>query len=179
MSPGFGAAECRFCRFGVGFGPPLMAPRPASYAALQLSTSPVIRGRPVIVGNADSAATMAGCAMPCVEKMRVAKGLALGLTVLWPYGVERRTGVCMKRCAGAHASTARRDASLRGDCSVRIRCEGRSARQQQRCFGCQPQRGWQLDDARLRRRKQPAGRILQRRRPLPDRAVQRGRRPLQ
>ena len=50
------------------------------------------------------------------------------------------------RCPGAHASTARRDASLRGDCSVRIRCEGRSARQQQRCFGCQPQRGWQLDD---------------------------------
>ena len=79
--------------------------------------------------------------MPCIEKMRVAKGLAIGLTV-------SKARICMKRSAGAHASTARRDASL-GEataCSVRIRCQGRSARQQQRCFGYQPQRRWQLDD---------------------------------
>ena len=60
----------------------------------------------------------------------------------------RKPRICMKRSAGAHASTARRDASL-GEataCSVRIRCQGRSARQQQRCFGYQPQRRWQLDD---------------------------------
>ena len=139
--PGFGAAECRFCRFGVGFGPPLMAPRPASYAALQLSTSPVIRGRPVIVGNADSAATMAGCAMPCVEKMRVAKGLALGLTVSKAADFHE----ALSWRARQH-SAARRVAERRLACSVRIRCQGRSARQQQRCFGYQPQRRWQLDD---------------------------------
>ena len=54
---------------------------------------------------------MAGCAMPCMEKMHDA--------LFWR----------------DDASRARRDASLRGDCSVQIRCQGRSARQQQRCFG--------------------------------------------
>ena len=130
MRLGFGTPECRFCRnvsegrkkdgtarWRVGGA--------ASYAAAALHRHVTSHRR-----DANSAATMAGCAMPCIEKMRVAKGLAIGLTV-------SKARICMKRSAGAHASTARRDASL-GEataCSVRIRCQGRSARQQQRCFG--------------------------------------------
>ncbi len=49
---------------------------PASYAAEHSIVHVTSHRR-----DANSAATMAGCAMPCIEKMRVAKGLALGLTV--------------------------------------------------------------------------------------------------
>ena len=89
MRLGFGTPECRFCRFGVGFfrrgvqrGVKRMARRGGAWGGLrhtplQHSIVHVTSHR----GDANSAATMAGCAMPCIEKMRVAKGLALGLTV--------------------------------------------------------------------------------------------------
>ena len=109
---------------------------PASYAAEHSIVHVTSHRR-----DANSAATMAGCAMPCIEKMRVAKGLALGLTV--SKAADLHEALCWR--ARQH-SAARRVAREATCCSVRIRCQGRSARQQQRCFGYQPQRRWQLDD---------------------------------